>query len=126
MVGGRSGELGVTAVVTAVSGWVIRSACAAGRVLVLEKWELLGYPLTRRAAGQPLPLVGQVGLVEVAAGDRGLSQARRPAGAQELPGLAETENPGQGLGRQAELSVRELAEMAAAQPDLARDAGHGG
>jgi len=41
MVGGGSGELGSTAVVTAGLVFVMSSACGAGGLLVLEKTEFL-------------------------------------------------------------------------------------
>src|ERR1700734_1890116 len=94
------------------------SACAAAGFLVLEKWEFLGHPLPWCAAAELLPVVGEVGLVEVAACHRGLSQAGRRAGSQESAGLAEPQDPGHRLGGQAELGAGELAKMGGAQAHL--------
>src|SRR5580692_9978892 len=124
MVGGRSGELGVTAVVTAGWACVMPLASAAGRALVLEKWEFLRHPLTRRAAGELSPVVGQMGLVVIAARHGRLSQAAGPAGAQAPAGPGKTHDPGGGLGGQAEFGAHQLAQMAAAEPDLIGDAGY--
>ena len=59
MVGGRSGELGATAVVTVGLVFVIPPACAAVGLLVLEKTEFLRHPLARCAATE---LIGEVDL----------------------------------------------------------------
>src|SRR5580693_4020911 len=98
-------------------------ASAPRRPLVLEKWELLRHPLTRCAAAELFPVVGQVSLVKVAAHNGGLSQAARPAGTQVAAGLAEPHDPGGHLGGQAEFGADKLAQMAAAEPDLIGDAG---
>ena len=94
MVGGRSGELGGTVVVTEVAGRVMRSASAGDAAVVLEKWEFLGDPLARRAAAEQSPVVGQVGLVVVTAHHRDLGQAGRPPGPQVPAGPAETQDRG--------------------------------
>ena len=47
MVGGLSGELGGTASVMDVAGWLMPSVPPAGRTDVLEKWELFSQPTTR-------------------------------------------------------------------------------
>src|ERR1700735_2970515 len=98
MLGGRSGELGVTVLVTAVAECVMPSVSVAGGPLVLEKWELLRHPLTWRAAGQPFPVVGHVRLVVVAARHRGLRQARRPARTHEPAGPPGAQDAGRRLG----------------------------
>src|SRR5436309_15765880 len=73
----RAGQMVGTLVVVLVS--LMIGSSVFDLLAVLHGWELVLDPLCRGAAGQLLPLAGEVGLVVVAAGhrDRGQSRAGR-------------------------------------------------
>jgi hypothetical protein len=93
----------------------------------LDVSELLGQPLAGRAARQRAELAREMGLIEVPAGHGQVSQpdaVRGGVGDQQVPGPVEANDPGGGLGRQADLGAEPAGEVAAAPAGLGRQFRH--
>src|SRR6516225_4744376 len=95
----RTGQTAVMVLVSLMGSW-----CARLAVVVLERWKLFGEQRRRRAARQFGEVVGEMGLVVVAAGGRHLRDRDvRRCRDQHATGPFEAHDPAGQAGSQPEL-----------------------